>query len=419
MATFVKLPSGRWQASVVTPIRLANGRHKRITKTHPLKRVVEDWADIQEGAIAAGTWTARSAVSAKRDLTLGEYREQWIRTRIADGATSAKNESQWRTHIEPVWAGHPLSLITRPEIKAWVHRMHTEQCKGCRLYPGLSKEGVLRRHKRPSGTICARSGNEAGLGAWTVQGIAAHLSGLLAAAVEDDLLSASPATKLNLPTAAPKPIFYWTRDEASSLLLELGGADALAVDLNMHIGLRPGELFGLRRQYVDTSAWLIHVHGVATRRGWRPYAKTSMSHRPVPVPPHLRDRLWAHIIDLGPDDLVFPAPEGGLENDRNYARRVFGPACKSAEIRIGTPYDMRHTAASWLVQAGVDLLRVQELLGHEKYSTTLRYSHLQPGQFGAVIDAWGGAPLDPRGDAPTPRLPHRRAIPASPPQPHT
>jgi len=406
MATFDKLPSGKWQASVVTPIRLANGRHKRITKTHALKRVVEDWADIQEGAIAAGTWTSRTASNAKRDLTLGEYRELWVKTRIADGATSAKNESQWRTHIEPVWAGHPLSLITRQEIKAWVHRMHTEQCPGCRAYPGTTQTGVLRRHKRPSGTICSRAGAAPGLGAWTVQGAAAHLSGLLSAAVEDGLLDASPATKLNLPTAAPKPIFYWTREEASALLLELGGSDALAVDLNMHIGLRPGELFGMRRQYVDTSAWLIHVHGVATRRGWRPYAKTTMSHRAVPIPRHLREPMLAHVLDLGPDDLVFPGPQGGLQNDRNYAQRVFEPALKRAKVRPGTPYDMRHTAASWLVQLGVDLLRVQELLGHEKYSTTLRYSHLRPGQFGEVIDAWGSEPLDPRGNPASPSRPH-------------
>ena len=67
---------------------------------------------------------------------------------------------------------------------------------------------------------------------------------------------------------------------------------------------------------------------------------------------------------------------------------------------------MRHTAASWLVQLGVDLLRVQELLGHEKYSTTLRYSHLRPGQFGDVMDAWGGASLDPRGNPASPSRPH-------------
>jgi integrase len=397
VAGYRRLASGLWQATVRTPIVLPNGERMRITETHRLKSVVQTWAQGQELAIKAGTWSMQMAEPSRRDMTLGEYRAEWVRTRIADGATSDKNESQWRTHVEPVWAGHPLAMITRPDIKAWVHRMHTEQCKGCKRYPGTTEAGTLKRHKRPSGTICAQSGKEPGLGAWTVQGAAAHLSGLLTSAVEDGRLDANPAVKLNLPTAAPKPVFYWTRDEAAKLLLELGGSDALAVDLNMHIGFRPGELFGLRRQYVDTTAWLVHVHGVATRRGWRPYAKSSMSQRAVPIPSHLRERIMLHVVDLGPDDLVFPGPEGGLQNDRNFAQRVFVPALKRAGVRLGTPYDMRHTAASWLVQLGVDLMEVQRLLGHEKYSTTLRYAHLKPGQFGSIVDAWGSEPLDPRG----------------------
>lgn len=57
---------------------------------------------------------------------------------------------------------------------------------------------------------------------------------------------------------------------------------------------------------------------------------------------------------------------------------------------------MRHTAASWLVQAGVDLYRVQALLGHESFKTTQRYAHLAPDSFDKVIDAWGD--MSPDGD---------------------
>ena len=41
-------------------------------------------------------------------------------------------------------------------------------------------------------------------------------------------------------------------------------------------------------------------------------------------------------------------------------------------------HDLRHTAASHLVMAGVDLITVGDLLGHKNIQTTRRYSHLSP-----------------------------------------
>ncbi|GAA0189632.1 hypothetical protein GCM10008944_01220 [Cytobacillus oceanisediminis] len=390
MATYEKLPSGKWRARVVLPTRTASGGPRRLSKTHSLKRVVVDWATALEASVTAGTWQERSVDSS---ITLRDYREQWRASHISDGATVKKTDSQWRTHVEPVFGGHPLNAIARPEVKAWVHRMHSQACPRCRAYPGVTAGGVLRQHKNASQRACNGSGQPPGLGAWTIQGAAVHLSGLLSAAVEDGLLPANPAARLRLPTTRPKPVFYWTHEEAARIGMQLRGSDALAVELDMHIGLRPGELFGLLKPYVDTTLWLINIEGVATRDGWRPYAKTSGSHRAVPIPIHLREALAMHLLTVEPSGVVFPAPDGGIWNDRNFAQRVFLPAVRAAGVREGGPYEMRHTAASWLVQAGVPLYEVQRLLGHEKYTTTQRYAHLAPGEFSAVLNAWGTAPV--------------------------
>jgi site-specific recombinase XerD len=113
-----------------------------------------------------------------------------------------------------------------------------------------------------------------------------------------------------------------------------------------------------------------------------------MSRRVVPVPPHLAAPMREHLSPLAPDGVVFPAPGGGAWDDRNWSRRVFDPAVAAAGVPRGTPHDMRHTAASWLVQAGVDLYVVQQMLGHESFRTTQRYAHLAPDAFEKVIDAW-------------------------------
>jgi integrase len=54
-------------------------------------------------------------------------------------------------------------------------------------------------------------------------------------------------------------------------------------------------------------------------------------------------------------------------------------------------HDLRHSHASWLFEAGVDILTVQRRLGHESITTTAdRYGHLMPGQQIAAAAALNG-----------------------------
>ena len=59
-------------------------------------------------------------------------------------------------------------------------------------------------------------------------------------------------------------------------------------------------------------------------------------------------------------------------------KRSFSTACKRARIKGATVHTLRHTCASWLVQRGVPLVKVKELLRHADIKTTMRYAHLSP-----------------------------------------
>ena len=64
---------------------------------------------------------------------------------------------------------------------------------------------------------------------------------------------------------------------------------------------------------------------------------------------------------------------------RNRVSRATLAVMRKAGIADASFHTLRHTAAAWMVQAGVPLYEVQHILGHSTPVMTQRYAHLQPG----------------------------------------
>ncbi len=150
----------------------------------------------------------------------------------------------------------------------------------------------------------------------------------------------------------------------------------LTVALNT--GMRWGELARLTWDDVDFYTGSLHVRESKSGEGRR-----------IPMNRVVRETLQAVRREqiqtareqkdgereiLSP--LVFCAPQGGFL--RNFSRDWY-PALRKAAIPDFRWHDTRHTAASRLVMAGVDLFTVKEILGHKTLAMTARYSHLSPG----------------------------------------
>ena len=76
---------------------------------------------------------------------------------------------------------------------------------------------------------------------------------------------------------------------------------------------------------------------------------------------------------------VFTDPNGRKWTEHKFTK-YFKIVCQLAGISNFTPRDCRHTFASQLAQAGVDLYTIGQLLGHTNPMTTQRYAHLKPSQ---------------------------------------
>jgi integrase len=152
-------------------------------------------------------------------------------------------------------------------------------------------------------------------------------------------------------------------------------------------GLRWGELAALRVRDVDLLRGRLSVRRAVTEVNGRLVWTTPKDKeaRSVPVPSFLRDELARAIEHRGPDDLLFPAPQGGVLRVRSARRAWFNNAVTEAGLGGLTPHMLRHTAASLAVSAGANVLAVQRMLGHQKASMTLDvYSDLFDGDLDEV-----------------------------------
>jgi integrase len=145
--------------------------------------------------------------------------------------------------------------------------------------------------------------------------------------------------------------------------------------LALNTGLRRGELFNLRWLDVDLARALLTVEGDGAKSG-------QSRHVPLNTEAVKVLRTWRGAETQAADAHVFPGPEGERLED---IKGAWLPLVKAATVTGFTFHDLRHTFASKLVMAGVDLNTVRELLGHADLKMTLRYAHLAPEHKAAAV----------------------------------
>lgn len=290
--------------------------------------------------------------------------EKWVKHHInhlsgIDKRTGDDYRRILRNDIASAIGTIPIDQLTRDDIARWITAMADA---------GSSGKTIANKH---------------GL-----------LSAALNGAVTAKHIPANPAAGVRLPRTEQPEMRFLTKEEFATLYGHISEHWRPMVKFLAASGCRLSEATALRPSDVDTESSTVRIS-----RAWKsgPYRlgppKTKRSRRTISLPASVLDELdytgeWL-FVNSGRGGRC---TGGGPVRPPNFRANVWWPALAKAELSPPQPriHDLRHTCASWMIQAGVPLPVIQQHLGHENITTTVGvYGHLDRKSAQAAADAVG------------------------------
>lgn len=307
----------------------------------------------------------RIVASPSTALTLSAWLTQYCDSLTGiDEGTTTRYRAYIRNDIAPVLGHIPLTAVTRDDVGRWINAMHAT---------GASGKTIANKH--------------------------GFLAGGMNAAVLAGRLKSNPCDGNRLPRWDREEMVFLTREQYQVLKTALPEYWRPLVEFLVVSGCRWSEATALQPRDVDRTH-----HTVRIRKAWKTgtggyrlgVPKTKKSVRTINVPAAVLDQL-----DYDGEWLFTNSGRGRRNEDgpvriHSFNPNVWTPAVNRAaaaglEVRPRT-HDLRHTCASWLIQAGIPLPVIQQHLGHESITTTVSvYGHLDRASAKAAADALGAA----------------------------
>ena len=142
----------------------------------------------------------------------------------------------------------------------------------------------------------------------------------------------------------------------------------------LNTGMRKGEILNLTWDCIDFEK--NELSALNTKNGKK---------NVIPMSNKLRETLLEMYEQRGNNKYVFTNPWTG--NKYNDIKRTFKTVCKLADVKNMRFHDLRHTAATRMVDAGIQLPVVKQILNHANIQTTMRYAHTMREQEVTAVEA--------------------------------
>lgn len=283
----------------------------------------------------------QAAPKPQASVTLGEFWTEHFKPNLVDKMkpnTRDMYQLLWKNHIAPVFEQERMRDISGFEID--------------RLLSSKYKQGYASQ---------------------TVLHLRSVLSKMFKTAIKWRWLVENPAREIEAPPTRVKRLQRALSVEEVSLLFEhLANPARLIVMIGVTMGLRIGEMLGLRVEDFDCGT--LHV-----RRSWcRGHAGATKNgkDREIPVPPFLGEALRDYCAQRPTTGWLFPGESGKPLSDRNLIQRHVYPVAQRLGIPHFSWHSLRHTFSTLGGNEGsIPTLVMKQLLGHSRLSTTDRYMH--------------------------------------------
>lgn len=333
------------------------------------------------------------------DSTLADYLTFWLNS-VAIHHLRENTHTRYATcirlHLIPGLGAKKLARLTARDVRTFLDRLRTT-CQCC-------THGLDSAPQR-----CCAIDQCCGkvLSPLTVTHVHSVLKSGLEHAVREDELPRNVARNVKTATSRPRRFQPLTAAEARQLLTAAQEDRLHALyELALRSGLRKGEILGLHWEDLSLDAGTASIHRSLqrTRTGGLTtlHTKTRASERRIALPTECinsakthqerqREERQAAGTGWADNSLVFTTPTGRPLDPNNLTRR-FRRLLDRAGLRVIRFHDLRHSTATLLLEQGVDLVVIKELLGHAHNGVTAGvYAHVRLRLQRQAIDPLGDA----------------------------
>jgi integrase len=351
-----RLPSGRYRVRIVT----TDGRRVSLGTFHTKRD-----ADAAYARSLTEQNDGKKIAPRERGTTLAEYAPKWLDARLTSKGEPLRPRvrelysSRLERHILPALGGTACERLSTATVRAWSAKLR-----------GPDGPGVSTAAK------CYRL-----------------LRSIMATAVEDGLALTNPCTIKGAGTEPAPETDIPTVAQVHDLADHIEPRLRCFVLLAAFVGLRKGELLGLRRSDLDLDAQFIDVReqrqSLWSGRQIVGPPKTDAGRRTVAIPSALVDDLRDHLDTYsqpGDEGYVFTGVKGGRLNPA-----VWTTKWTEARHKVGVEHirlhDLRHLSGTLAASTGAGTKELMHRLGHASPRAALRYQHATRDRDVAIAEA--------------------------------